>query len=466
MYILIFEPHRGCKKILLDKNTPKINLGRKLRDGYGHIQLNADFLPDYVGIIIYHEDKFYFRSYGKIKISVDDELLNDTSMAVRLVHGSMIKIQYSESKNVYIGCVENDIDNKWRIFNQDEHKFLNAQKDRKGYVIRDAENMIFHGKKINAGYFMPKNGDIFICNDYVFYSMKNNIFFEKLKANQEKVSQEPKKVKMDNKKVKQNNIKKSNSNKKVAILMEHVTRYDKKKKWYRLKDVNLKINSGRLVAIMGVSGAGKSTLFDAILKRLKLDSGNIKIDGDELGHVPQFSVLRKGNTVQEIMEFYASKKLKKCTKEQRMQKIDDLLDKLNLSLFKQSLVGRLSGGQSRRLDIAVQLLNEPKVILMDEPDSGLDVKSCRELYEILSKLVSDKDSTILVITHNTHMACKYPYIDDLLFMASQGRICFYGEKDEALNYFNINDLDDIYNAVENNQEYFVKKYNNLINGGN
>ncbi|MCI6738690.1 MAG: hypothetical protein MR593_11300, partial [Intestinibacter sp.] len=108
---------------------------------------------------------------------------------------------------------------------------------------------------------------------------------------------------------------------------------------------------------------------------------------------------------------------------------------------------------------------EPKVILMDEPDSGLDVKSCRELYEILSKLVADKDSTILVITHNTHMACKYPYIDDLLFMASQGRICFYGEKDEALKYFNISDLDDIYNAVENNQDHFVQKYNNLINGG-
>ena len=104
--------------------------------------------------------------------------------------------------------------------------------------------------------------------------------------------------------------------------MSNVTRYDKKKKWYRLKDVNLKINSGRLVAIMGVSGAGKSTLFDAILKRLKLDSGEIIIDGNELGHVPQFSVLRKGNTVQEVMEFYASKKLKGYTKQQKMQKID------------------------------------------------------------------------------------------------------------------------------------------------
>ena len=168
-------------------------------------------------------------------------------------------------------------------------------------------------------------------------------------------------------------------------------------------------------------------------------------------------------TMKSIREMICNYLLKKYNKEERMQKIDDLLDKLNLSLFKQSLVGRLSGGQSRRLDIAVQLLNEPRVILMDEPDSGLDIKSCRELYEILARLVADKNSTILVITHNTHMACKYPYIDDLLFMASQGRICFYGQKEDALNYFNINDLDDIYNAVENNQDYFVEKYNNLVN---
>lgn len=460
MHILIFEPHRGCKKILLNTRNPKINLGKSLRDGYENIQLNSDFLPDYVGIIIYREDKFYFRSYGKVKIFVDNNRLNDSSVAIRLVHGSMIKIQHSENKNVYIGCVEDEIDNKWRVFNPNENEILDIKRDKKGYVIKNAQDIIFHGKKINASYFLPKDGDIFIHDNRIFYCMKNNIFFDVLK---EKSQNNLKKTNIQQVNIKQNTIKKNNIH--SAILMEHVTRYDKKKNWYRLKDVNLKINSGRLVAIMGVSGAGKSTLFDAILKRLKLDTGTIIIDGDELGHVPQFSVLRKGNTVQETMEFYASKKLKRYSKEQRMQKIDDLLDKLNLSLFKQSLVGRLSGGQSRRLDIAVQLLNEPKVILMDEPDSGLDVKSCRELYEILAKLVADKDSTILVITHNTHMACKYPYIDDLLFMASQGRICFYGEKNEALNYFNINDLDDIYNAVENNQEHFVTKYNNLVNGG-
>ena len=62
------------------------------------------------------------------------------------------------------------------------------------------------------------------------------------------------------------------------------------------------------------------------------------------------------------MEFYASKKLKKYNKEERMQKIDDLLDKLNLSLFKQSLVGRYGGGQYKKYAIAVQLLNKPRVI--------------------------------------------------------------------------------------------------------
>lgn len=459
MQILIFEPHRGCKKVLLKKETPKINLGKTVRDGYEHIQLNSDFLPDYVGIIIYHEGKFYFRNYGKINIFVDNKRLEDSSVAMRLVHGSMIKIQYSENKNVYIGCIEGELDNKWKVFKPETNEVLDIQKDKKGYVIRNANDIIFHGRKINARYFLPKDGDIFMHDNRIFYSMKNNLYFDVLKN----TNLQQKQIVINKQKQYQPQYPQPINKRRPAISMEHVTRYDKKKKWYRLKDVNLTINSGRLVAIMGVSGAGKSTLFDAILKRLKLDEGTIKIDGDELGHVPQFSVLRKGNTVQETMEFYASKKLKKYSKEERMQKIDDLLDKLNLSLFKQSLVGRLSGGQSRRLDIAVQLLNEPRVILMDEPDSGLDIKSCRELYEILARLVADKNSTILVITHNTHMACKYPYIDDLLFMASQGRICFYGQKEDALNYFNINDLDDIYNAVENNQDYFVKKYNNLVN---
>ena len=65
-------------------------------------------------------------------------------------------------------------------------------------------------------------------------------------------------------------------------------------------------------------------------------------------------------------------------------------------------MGRLSGGQSRRLDIAVQLLNEPRVILMDEPDSGLDIKSCRELYEILARLVADKNSFLYLIQNLAH----------------------------------------------------------------
>ncbi|WP_455543589.1 ATP-binding cassette domain-containing protein, partial [Intestinibacter sp.] len=425
MYILIFEPHKGCRKILLDGKTPKINLGRSLRDGYGNIQLSTDFLPDYVGMIIYHEKKFYFRNYGRIKVFVDNKQLNNSSEAVRLVHGSMIEIHHSNNKSVYIGCIEGEIDNKWKVFNPDEHRFLNIERNKKEYVIRNVKNMVFKGRTISTGFFIPKSGDIFIYENYIFYCMKNNLFFEQLKIKKPQNNIENNKniINNNNNNLIKNNIKpnvnqnniKLKQNRKPAILMKSVTRYDKKKKWYRLKDVNLKINSGRLVAIMGVSGAGKSTLFDAILKNLKLDSGEIIIDGEELGHVPQFSVLRKGNTVQEVMEFYASKKLKGYSKEQRMQKIDYLLDKLNLALFKQSLVGRLSGGQSRRLDIAVQLLNEPRVILMDEPDSGLDVKSCRELYEILSKLVSEKNSTILVITHNTHMACKYPYIDDLLF---------------------------------------------------
>ena len=281
MQILIFEPHRGCKKVLLKKETPKINLGKTVRDGYEHIQLNSDFLPDYVGIIIYHEGKFYFRNYGKINIFVDNKRLEDSSVAMRLVHGSMIKIQYSENKNVYIGCIEGELDNKWKVFKPETNEVLDIQKDKKGYVIRNANDIIFHGRKINARYFLPKDGDIFMHDNRIFYSMKNNLYFDVLKN----TNLQQKQIVINKQKQYQPQHPQPINKRRSAISMEHVTRYDKKKKWYRLKDVNLTISSGRLVAIMGVSGAGKSTLFDAILKRLKLDEGTIKIDGDELGHV-------------------------------------------------------------------------------------------------------------------------------------------------------------------------------------
>jgi len=119
-------------------------LGKTVRDGYEHIQLNSDFLPDYVGIIIYHEGKFYFRNYGKINIFVDNKRLEDSSVAMRLVHGSMIKIQYSENKNVYIGCIEGELDNKWKVFKPETNEVLDIQKDKKGYVI------IFKCKKCGA----------------------------------------------------------------------------------------------------------------------------------------------------------------------------------------------------------------------------------------------------------------------------------------------------------------------------
>ena len=106
--------------------------------------------------------------------------------------------------------------------------------------------------------------------------MKNNLFFDVLKN----TNLQQKQIVINKQKQYQPQHPQPINKRIPAISMEHVTRYDKKKKWYRLKDVNLTINSGRLVAIMGVSGAGKSTLFDAILKRLKLDEGTIKIDGD------------------------------------------------------------------------------------------------------------------------------------------------------------------------------------------
>ena len=110
----------------------------------------------------------------------------------------------------------------------------------------------------------------------------------------------------DKNKIRRRKITSSNKNSfqniKPAICIRNVNKYDKKNNVYRLKNVNLSIPFGRFVMVMGVSGAGKSTLFKAILEDLDIDSGKIEKVGNKIGYVPQGSVLRTGNSVQDLME--------------------------------------------------------------------------------------------------------------------------------------------------------------------
>ena len=185
-----------------------------------------------------------------------------------------------------------------------------------------------------------------------------------------------------------------------------------------LKNINLTINKGEFVSIMGPSGSGKSTLLYLLGGLDKPTSGSIKIKGKELeymgdkeqsimrrrdvGFVFQFYNLIPNLTVEEntmLPILLDGKKIKDYK-----QKLDEILDIVGLSYRKRHTPRELSGGQQQRVAIARALINDPEIILADEPIGNLDSKTGTEVMELLKKINLEKGKNIVQVTHSGESA--------------------------------------------------------------
>ena len=160
-----------------------------------------------------------------------------------------------------------------------------------------------------------------------------------------------------------------------------------------LKDISFTIKEGDKIALLGSNGAGKSTLFKIIAGQVKSDSGLIKTQLDfknDIGMMPQDDLLIKDLTVKELVLLKAyMNKLKDFEVESMLSKVE-LLDK------KKDLVGDLSGGQQRRLSLLLSLLNNPRLLFLDEPTTGMDLASIDNFWELLK----DSSCTSVIVTHD------------------------------------------------------------------
>lgn len=200
-----------------------------------------------------------------------------------------------------------------------------------------------------------------------------------------------------------------------------------------LKDVNLIINEGEYVCILGANGSGKSTLLKTVLGLVKPLSGKIIIDKKtSIGYVPQAKMLQQDfpATVNEIVMSGCLKKMKWrpfYTKKER-----DLANKnmklLQISSLKNKSFSELSGGQQQRALIARALCATNKVLFLDEPFTALDGYGALKLYGILKKLNRDEHVTIVVISHDVDTILRYAnhviHVDET--------IVFDGTKEEYL----------------------------------
>ncbi|WP_377268774.1 FHA domain-containing protein [Peterkaempfera sp. SMS 1(5)a] len=224
-----------------------------------------------------------------------------------------------------------------------------------------------------------------------------------------------------------------------------------------LNDVSFGVPEKSLVAVIGPSGSGKSTLLRALTGYRPADRGDVLYDGRNLykqfaelrqriGLVPQDDILHKELTVRTALKYAARLRFPGDTQEaERAARIDEVLYELRLDKRADNRITALSGGQRKRVSVALELLTKPSLIFLDEPTSGLDPGMDREVMQMLRGLADD-GRTVLVVTHSV---AELALCDRLLVMAPGGSVAYFGPPDEALHFFGYETWADVFQAFEN-----------------
>ncbi len=186
-----------------------------------------------------------------------------------------------------------------------------------------------------------------------------------------------------------------------------------------VQDISFEVREGELFAFLGVNGAGKSTTINILCGQLKKESGKVEIDGidldqnlhaikEKLGVVYQKSVLDQSLSVFDNLQSRAA--LYGITGKAFKARLSELCGLLNFKEILKRQVGKLSGGQRRKVDIARALLHHPKILILDEPTTGLDPQTRKLLWEVISKIRKEEGMTVLLTTHYMEEAADADYV--------------------------------------------------------
>ncbi|MBQ3116339.1 MAG: ABC transporter ATP-binding protein [Clostridia bacterium] len=202
-----------------------------------------------------------------------------------------------------------------------------------------------------------------------------------------------------------------------VIRIENLTKnYGKIK---AVDNLSFKVKEGELFAFLGVNGAGKSTTISAMCRAISKDSGKIYIDGKDIdedanviqqkfGVVFQTSVLDKSLSVYQNLKHRASLYgIIGDEFDKRLEEIDSLLD---IKELLDRTFGKLSGGQKRKIDVARALINDPKILILDEPTTGLDPQTRTIMWQAVNKLRKEKNLTVFLTTHYMEEAADADYV--------------------------------------------------------
>ncbi len=189
---------------------------------------------------------------------------------------------------------------------------------------------------------------------------------------------------------------------------------------YILNKINLDIKKGAYVSIIGENGSAKTTLIKLILGLLHPLKGTIQVQTRKIGYVPQIMETFNSQfpiTVSELIKCHM-----KILKIKDKASLERCLNIIGMNDFKNSLIGNLSGGQRQKIFIARALIGHPELLILDEPSTGVDIPSQREIYKIISNLNKSLSITILSVEHNLEAALEN---SSQICTISNGNACLY-----------------------------------------
>ena len=226
---------------------------------------------------------------------------------------------------------------------------------------------------------------------------------------------------------------------KSILKVEGLNKFFRKK--HAVKDVSFSMNQGEIVGLLGPNGAGKTTTFYMIVGFYKPNSGNIYLDGNRITNLPMYkrahagisylpqeaSVFRKLTVEQNIYAILETRK--DLSKEQKMERLEFLLEEFGIKANRKQQAYTLSGGERRRTEIARALAIEPKFLLLDEPFAGIDPIAVHDIKSIV-RILADQGIGILITDHNVRDTLE---ITDRAYIIGSGEIVEQGSRDEILN---------------------------------
>ena len=234
---------------------------------------------------------------------------------------------------------------------------------------------------------------------------------------------------------------------------------------HAVNDLSFRVKSGELFAFLGVNGAGKSTTISIICGQLSKDSGTVTIDGNDLdngldkvksdiGVVFQNSVLDKALSVKDNLKSRAA--LYGIKGEDFMARMTELASLLDFADILNRTVGKLSGGQRRRIDIARALIHNPKILILDEPTTGLDPQTRNLLWNVIASLRKKENMTVFLTTHYMEEAADADYV----VILDSGKISAEGTPLELKNKYT-GDFITIYGVNEEQVKALSKPYEKI-----